>query len=112
VLEIYGRNVLTTEGEDGKLHRKVTGKLFSERNNRLVHEESVRQAIQMMTSWESKGENGAVVFERYHSLDRTNLVRGLKRSNLRYTSLQPLDLEPLSIGRLQAMKSGRDINSP
>lgn len=65
VLEIYGRNVLTTEGDDGRFHRKVTGKLFSERNVRLVYEESVRQAVQMLSSWESKCENNTVVFERY-----------------------------------------------
>jgi hypothetical protein len=112
VLEIYGRNVLTTEGEDGKLHRKVTGKLFSERNNRLVHEESIRQAIEMMSSWESKCDNGSVVFQRYTSLDQTDLVRGLKRSNLHYTSLQRLDLEFLLIGKIRAVRYGQDIKSP
>src|SRR5437762_1881477 len=64
VLDIYGRNVVTSEGAAWRLHRKITSRPFSERNNQLVHEESVRQALQMMESWDLKSHNGAVTIER------------------------------------------------
>ncbi|KAL0566453.1 hypothetical protein V5O48_015555, partial [Marasmius crinis-equi] len=40
-LDIYGRNIVTTEGEDWKKNRKIAAPAFSERNNRLVWNESV-----------------------------------------------------------------------
>lgn len=71
VLDIYGRNVVTSEGATWRLHRKITSRPFSERNNQLVHEESVRQALQMMESWELKSHDGAVTIERQY-LTRTS----------------------------------------
>jgi cytochrome P450 len=65
VLNIYGRNILTTEGQEWRLHRKITSRPFSEKNNQLVHEETVRQTTQMMASWESKAENGTVRVDSY-----------------------------------------------
>jgi cytochrome P450 len=69
VLNIYGRNVVTTEGTEWRLHRKITSRPFSERNNQLVHEESVRQTIQMMAAWESKIQDGTVIVEKYNILE-------------------------------------------
>lgn len=34
ILDIYGRNVVTTEGAEWRMHRKITGPPFSERINR------------------------------------------------------------------------------
>jgi len=35
-INVYGRNVVTTEGEEWKRHRRVSQPAFSERNNKLV----------------------------------------------------------------------------
>jgi len=64
-LEIYGRNVVTTAGATWRLHRKITNKPFNERNNQLVHDETIRQTIQMLSSWESTSQNGKVVVEKF-----------------------------------------------
>ncbi|KAI3602256.1 cytochrome p450 [Moniliophthora roreri] len=40
-LNFYGPNIVSTEGEQWKLYRKVASPAFSERNNRLVWDESV-----------------------------------------------------------------------
>jgi cytochrome P450 len=64
VLDIYGRNVVTTEGAEWRMHRKITSRPFSEKNNQLVHDESVRQTIQMMASWESQSKNGSFIVEK------------------------------------------------
>ena len=65
VLVIYGQNVVTTEGATWRLHRKITSKPFSERNNQLVHDETVRQTIQMLSSWASTSQNGKIVVEKF-----------------------------------------------
>ena len=67
ILDIYGKNIVTTEGAEWKPHRKITVKSFSEKDNKLVHEESISQASQMMASWESKCKNGSVVIEKHAS---------------------------------------------
>jgi cytochrome P450 len=67
-LDIYGRNVVTTEGLTWRLHRKITSRPFSEKNNLLVHEESVRQASQMFASWEKRSKDGEVLIEKYAHL--------------------------------------------
>lgn len=64
VLDIYGKNVVTLEGPEWRLHRKITARPFSEKNNQLVHSETIRQATQMMASWEKKAINGTVLVEK------------------------------------------------
>ncbi|KAJ3005725.1 UNVERIFIED_CONTAM: hypothetical protein HDU68_004498 [Siphonaria sp. JEL0065] len=62
VLDIYGKNIVTTEGEEWRKHRKIAAPTFSEHNNALVHEASLQIAHDMFQSWESKlviGGNGA-----------------------------------------------------
>lgn len=51
VLNIYGANVVTTEGQIWRKHRKITSVPFNERNNRLVFAESLRQAQAMTNFW-------------------------------------------------------------
>ncbi|KAI4166713.1 MAG: hypothetical protein LQ343_007819 [Gyalolechia ehrenbergii] len=49
--ELYGRNVLSTEGQVWKQHRKTVSPPFNEKNNRLVWFESIRQAQGMIRGW-------------------------------------------------------------
>ncbi|KAL9064084.1 MAG: hypothetical protein Q9157_007963 [Trypethelium eluteriae] len=57
-IDIYGKNVITTEGSIWRQHRKITAPPFSETNNRLVWTESLHQAQAMMTSWVGEDGNG------------------------------------------------------
>lgn len=41
ILMFYGSNVVVTEGEEWKRHRKISAPSFSERNNRLVWDETI-----------------------------------------------------------------------
>ncbi|KAI9164115.1 Cytochrome P450 monooxygenase calL [Paramyrothecium foliicola] len=50
-LEIFGRNVVTTEGDDWVRHRRTTTPPFNERNSALVWDESKRQATDMLEMW-------------------------------------------------------------
>jgi hypothetical protein len=48
---------VSTEGPEWKRHKKITGSAFSEKSNRLVFEESLRQAEGMINFWQSQGSN-------------------------------------------------------
>ena len=51
VVDIFGRSIISQEGAEWRRHRKVVGPSFSEKSNKLVFEESLRQAQSMMDSW-------------------------------------------------------------
>lgn len=44
IVDVYGSNLSTTDGEDWQRHRKMTGVTFTEKNNELVWRESLKQA--------------------------------------------------------------------
>ena len=50
-VDIYGKNVVSTEGAMWRHHRKITSPPFTEKNNFLVWQESLHQAQSMVTSW-------------------------------------------------------------
>lgn len=50
-LDIYGKNVVSTEGAIWRQHRKATSPPFTEKNNHLVWSESLELASEMLGSW-------------------------------------------------------------
>jgi len=56
ILDIFGRNILSTEGADWKQHRKVTAPGFNEKNNVLVFAESTKQTRGMLRKWLDEGD--------------------------------------------------------
>ena len=50
-LRIYGTNVVTTEGQEWRHHRKITSPPFTEKNNHLVWKETLDQSRAMVDSW-------------------------------------------------------------
>lgn len=62
-LEIYGQNVVSTEGNLWKHHRKTVSPPFNEKNNRMVWHESLRQAQSMVNGWMSdQPESSATIY--------------------------------------------------
>jgi cytochrome P450 len=51
VLNIYGRNVISTEGDVWRRHRKVSAPSFSKKISSLVWNETVHQVSSMLQSW-------------------------------------------------------------
>ncbi|KIM26276.1 hypothetical protein M408DRAFT_25484 [Serendipita vermifera MAFF 305830] len=54
VLELYGANVVTTEGDEWRIHRKITGPSFSESSNKLVCDETVLVMEGLLDTWNNK----------------------------------------------------------
>ena len=48
LIDLYGRNVVSTEGQVWRNHRKITGPPFTEKNNHVVWIESIRQTEAML----------------------------------------------------------------
>ncbi|KAK4548944.1 hypothetical protein LTR36_008717 [Oleoguttula mirabilis] len=50
-IDIYGVNVVSTEGAVWRHHRKITSPPFTEKNNHVVWTESLHQAQSMLSGW-------------------------------------------------------------
>ncbi|KAI0592271.1 cytochrome p450 monooxygenase [Pyrenophora tritici-repentis] len=50
-LNIYGKNLVTTEGSDWRTHRKLVAPSFSDKNYRLVFGETIHHAKSLLTLW-------------------------------------------------------------
>ncbi|TEY81017.1 hypothetical protein BOTCAL_0035g00100 [Botryotinia calthae] len=51
VLNVYGKNLSTTDDQEWQQHRKMTTVTFTERNNELVWQQSLAQANGMLEYW-------------------------------------------------------------
>jgi cytochrome P450 len=51
ILDLFGRNVVSSEGNEWRRHRKITGPPFSEKNNHLVWTETLHQTQNMLKQW-------------------------------------------------------------
>jgi len=54
MLNVFGPNLATTEGQQWQRHRKITAACFNEHNNGLVWSESIYQATGMLRHWSVK----------------------------------------------------------
>lgn len=53
-VDLFGKNVVSTEGSVWRHHRKITSPPFTERNNHLVWLESLHQGQSMLAGWVGK----------------------------------------------------------
>ncbi|KZV87709.1 cytochrome P450 [Exidia glandulosa HHB12029] len=61
LLSLFGPNIVATEGEQWKKHRKPVAPAFSERNNKLVWDEATSIVLNMFQSRDWKGKDEVVV---------------------------------------------------
>lgn len=57
LVDIFGKSILTQDGQEWRRHKKIVGPSFSEKSNRLVFEESLRQTEGMVNLWATQGNN-------------------------------------------------------
>ncbi|KAL0257801.1 putative P450 monooxygenase [Diplodia seriata] len=62
-LQLYGENVVVTEGQLWRKHRKITAPSFSEKNNRVVWDESLRQTQAILTHWTAGNDSSGSLHE-------------------------------------------------
>lgn len=81
-IDIYGKNVVTTEGSVWRRHRKSTISPFGEKNNILVWEETIFQTKQMLKHWRDQSASKATSTEK-QSRGLGALVEGLSHDAMR-----------------------------
>jgi cytochrome P450 len=59
-VSIFGPNIVASEFDEWKRHRRIAAPSFSEKNNRLVYEETTRIVTELFQLWSENG-NGRVV---------------------------------------------------
>ena len=57
-LNIYGMNLVSTEGSDWRMHRKLVAPSFGDKNNELVFHETLHHAKSMLGLWAGTDGNG------------------------------------------------------
>ncbi|TVY78334.1 Cytochrome P450 4c21 [Lachnellula suecica] len=66
ILDLFGRNILTTEDGEWRAHRKITAPSFNEKNNILVFAEATRQAQGMLRKWTGEDGEGGFTLNEVH----------------------------------------------
>lgn len=57
-LDLYGKNLVSTEGPDWRMHRKLVAPSFGEKNNELVFTESLHHAQALLSLWAGRDGRG------------------------------------------------------
>ncbi|KAJ3053297.1 hypothetical protein HK102_011729, partial [Quaeritorhiza haematococci] len=52
ILDVFGPNIVTTDGEDWRRFRRIAAPQFSEKNNKLVHDETVHTMHDLFRLWD------------------------------------------------------------
>ncbi|KAF2147211.1 uncharacterized protein K452DRAFT_348009 [Aplosporella prunicola CBS 121167] len=60
-VNLYGTNVVVSEGSTWRRHRKITAPSFSEKNNRVVWDECLRQASALLVHWTNGNSSSETV---------------------------------------------------
>ncbi|KAK3493868.1 cytochrome P450 [Neurospora crassa] len=86
ILEIFGSNVVTTEGQVWRMHRKVTSASFNERNAGHTFREAVRQTRGMVGGWFSSSFSGSQEEGRREGdvEDMTGIITTLEHDTMRW----------------------------
>jgi cytochrome P450 len=63
-VDIYGKNVVSSEGAEWRHHRKSTSPPFTEKNNHVVWAETLDQTQAMLESWVGKDGKGDKTVDR------------------------------------------------
>ncbi|KAJ6514896.1 cytochrome P450 [Mycena vitilis] len=61
LINLYGKNVINTRGEQWRIHRKVAGPVFSEKIHRDVWNEATRQAGYLLRAWNARSNSDEFV---------------------------------------------------
>ncbi len=78
VLEFFGRNIVTTQGDEWRKHRKICTGAFTKSNLRLVRAATTRQLSEMTKSWDASADDkGEVVVKLGGNDDYTRMTLGV-----------------------------------
>ncbi|KIM26467.1 hypothetical protein M408DRAFT_72781 [Serendipita vermifera MAFF 305830] len=62
-ISVYGPNIVATEFDEWKRHRRIAAPSFSEKNNRLVCEETSRITTELFNVWSATEQDGIIIID-------------------------------------------------
>jgi len=108
-IDIFGKNVITTEGSVWRHHRKITSVPFSEKNNSLVWSESIHQARGMLTHWTGANGTNTKEFDDAADVTKSLSLHVISRAGfgvgLTWPHEDKGDVEPIPEGHTMTYKS-------
>jgi cytochrome P450 len=67
---MFGLNIVTTEDDEWKRHRKVVAKAFTEPNNKLIWQETVDVVFDLFSMWKMEGRADEAIVENVSHLTK------------------------------------------
>lgn len=59
-LSLFGRNIVASEHDEWRKHRKVASPAFNERNSAFVFQETTRVVLGLLQMWEERGKGDMI----------------------------------------------------
>ena len=59
-ISLFGRNIIASEHDEWRRHRKIASPAFSERNNELVFQETTRIVLNLFQMWKKHGKGDLI----------------------------------------------------
>jgi cytochrome P450 len=70
LLSIFGSNILATEGEEWRRHRKIVARSFGETNHRLVWEETIKIVLDLFAHWDRQNNGDEIKLPSVRGITR------------------------------------------
>ncbi|TPX10766.1 uncharacterized protein E0L32_008335 [Thyridium curvatum] len=97
LLALFGKNVLTTEGQLWRMHRKVTSASFNERNAAHTFAEAIHQSQGMVDKWLRQGGGTTITSIEHDTMTLALNIIGYVGFGLRFLwpgQSLPADMDP------------------
>jgi len=91
-LSLFGPNIVASEFDEWKRHRKVAAPSFNEKNNRLVYEETTRIVRELFQSWSADGGGRVVKVENVVELTSTLALMVISAAGMLISSYSHLPI--------------------
>ncbi|THU79779.1 hypothetical protein K435DRAFT_697104, partial [Dendrothele bispora CBS 962.96] len=114
-LNFWGSNIISTEGNEWKMHRRVASTAFNEANNALVWSETTRISSQWMNNLKKEAEVDLLEDLRLVSICKNNIYQHLNECQpfLDYHASHPRSRvrKTSNLGRRLKQTTGRRPNA-
>lgn len=70
MIAVFGPNIVTTEADEWRRHRKIVARSFGETNHRLVWEETNNIVLDLFAHWDRQGNGDEIRVPNVRELTR------------------------------------------
>ena len=108
-VNIYGKNIVSSEGAAWRHHRKLTSPSFGEKNNQLVWKETLDQSQAMLESWVGPNGNSRTI-DRIGSDTMQLSMNVISRAGLSQKLEWPKAAEDIDVTGKRSLPNGHTMS--